>query len=278
MPLTSLSKRFRARRIFGVDFSGAADTARRLWIAEGRLDRGRLRLVDCAPIGDRVGHRADRTECHRAFVDLISKSPDAVFGCDFPFALPEYLMQGRSWLAFAGDYHERFALPEDFREHCRSLANGTERRRACDREARVPFAAYNLRIYRQTFYGIRDVLAAAMMREAAAVIPMQNYAADRAWIIEACPASTLKSLDLYRPYKGAESRHRTQRRHIFDHLQENGFLAQVDGKLRARILADAGGDALDSVIAAAATARAYRDGTLMKPPTPLELTEGRIIW
>src|SRR5262245_28600918 len=203
---TSLSKPSKTRRIFGVDFSGAADAARRLWIAEGRLSKGRLSIVNCAPIGRWAGQRAARAACHASFLDLIAASPDSVFGCDFPFALPEFLMQGQSWVQLAGEFGVRFPLPEDFREHCRTLANGTERRRVCDREARVPFAAYNLRIYRQTFYGVRDVLAAAITRGVAAVIPMQEYASDRAWIIEACPASTLKSLDLYRPYKGADKR------------------------------------------------------------------------
>ena len=75
----------------------------------------------------------------------------------------------------------------------------------------MPFAAYNLRIYRQTFYGVRDVLAAAVARQAAAVIPMQEYAANKAWIVEACPASTLKSLGVYRPYKGATKAQCAQR-------------------------------------------------------------------
>lgn len=209
---------------------------------------------------------------------MISTSPDAVFGCDFPFSLPDFLMQGRSWSRFAEEFPRQFSIPEDFREHCRKLADGTERRRVCDREARVPFAAYNLRIYRQTFYGVRDVLAAAMARNAAAVIPMQEFAADRAWIIETCPASTLKSLGVYRPYKGATKAHRAQRGRILDCLYQSGFIVPVDGKLRAVLLADQGGDALDSVIAAVATARAYKDGRLTKAAEPLELIEGRIIW
>ena len=155
-------------------------------------------------------------------MELIAASPDAVFGCDFPFSLPDFLMQGRSWNRFAEDFAQQFSVPEDFREHCRKLADGTERRRVCDREARVPFAAYNLRIYRQTFYGVRDVLAAAVARQAAAVIPMQEYAANKAWIIEACPASTLKSLGVYRPYKGATKAHRAQRGRILDCLHESG--------------------------------------------------------
>jgi len=273
-----LSKQSKTRRVFGVDFSGAADAARRLWIAEGHLKKGRLSIVDCAPVSRWAGARAARAECHTAFLDLIAKSPDGLFGCDFPFGLPEFLMQGRNWLEFACEFEKRFPLPEDFREHCRKLANGTERRRACDGEARVPFAAYNLRIYRQTFYGIRDVLAAAMARKTAAVIPMQEYASDRAWIVEACPASTLKSLGIYRPYKGADRNHRSHRRRILDHLQESELIAEVDDNLRKQLLADEGGDALDSVIAAAATARAYSNGTVTKPPSPLELIEGRIIW
>lgn len=273
-----MSKQSKPRRIFGVDFSGAADTARRLWIAEGRLKSGQLAITDCAPIGQWAGARAGREDCHRALVELIATSPDAVFGCDFPFSLPDFLMQGRNWHRFAEAFAQQFSLPEDFREHCRKLADGTERRRVCDREARVPFAAYNLRIYRQTFYGVRDVLAAAMARRAAAVIPMQAYAANKAWIIEACPASTLKSLGMYQPYKGATKAHRTQRGRILDCLHQSGLIATLDDKLRGSLLADQGGDALDSVIAAAATARAYKDGELTKPADPLELIEGRIIW
>lgn len=273
-----MNKRSTPRRIFGVDFSGAADTVRRLWIAEGRLRSNRLSISDCAPIGRWAGSGAGREDCHRALVELIASSPDAVFGCDFPFSLPDFLMQGRSWIQFAGAFALQFPVPEDFREHCRKLAGGTERRRVCDREARVPFAAYNLRIYRQTFYGLRDVLAAALARQAAAIIPMQQHAAHKAWIIEACPASTLKSLGVYRPYKGATKAHRAQRGRILDCLHESGLTTAVDGKMRATLLADQGGDALDSVIAAAATARAYIDGRLTKPAETLELIEGRIIW
>jgi hypothetical protein len=273
-----LSKRSTPRRIFGVDFSGAADTARRLWIAEGRMKAERLAITDCAPIARWAGASAGRDDCHTALVELIATSPDAIFGCDFPFSLPDFLMQGRSWSQFAEAFARQFSLPEDFREHCRKLADGTERRRVCDREARVPFAAYNLRIYRQTFYGVRDVLAAAMARGAATVIPMQEYAADKAWIIEACPASTLKALGVYRPYKGATKAHRAQRGRILDCLYQSGLTTAIDGKLRVTLLADQGGDALDSVIAAAATARAYKDGRLTKPAEALELIEGRIIW
>jgi hypothetical protein len=273
-----LNKRSTPRRIFGVDFSGAADTARRLWIAEGRMKAGRLSITDCAPIGRWAGARAGREDCHRALVELIAANPDAVFGCDFPFSLPDFLMNGRSWNRFVEDFPQQFSMPEDFREHCRKLADGTERRRVCDREARVPFAAYNLRIYRQTFYGVRDVLAAAVARQVAAVIPMQEIEADKAWIIEACPASTLKSLGVYRPYKGATKAHRAQRGRILDCLHQSGLTTAVEGKLRATLLADQGGDALDSVIAAAATARAYKDDRLTKSAEPLELIEGRIIW
>jgi hypothetical protein len=107
---------------------------------------------------------------------------------------------------------------------------------------------------------------------------MQEYAADKAWIVEACPASTLKSLGVYRPYKGATKAHGVQRGRILDCLHDSGLIDAVDGKLRLALLADQGGDALDSVIAAAATARAYKDGKLSRPAEPLELIEGRIIW
>lgn len=242
------------------------------------MKAGRLSITDCAPIGRWAGARAGREDCHRALVELIAANPDAVFGCDFPFSLPDFLMNGRSWNRFVEDFPQQFSMPEDFREHCRKLADGTERRRVCDREARVPFAAYNLRIYRQTFYGVRDVLAAAVARQVAAVIPMQEIEADKAWIIEACPASTLKSLGVYRPYKGATKAHRAQRGRILDCLHQSGLTTAVEGKLRATLLADQGGDALDSVIAAAATARAYKDDRLTKSAEPLELIEGRIIW
>ena len=61
---------------------------------------------------------------------------------------------------------------------------------------------FRLRLYRQTYFGIRDVLYPLARDQQVCVLPMQSVLPDRAWILKICPASTLKRENLYlRRYK-----------------------------------------------------------------------------
>ena len=79
-----------------------------------------------------------------------------------PFSLPKDLIEAESWAEFLERFPERFRTETDFRESCTDSAlrigDRKELRRRTDIEAAAPFCAYNLRIYRQTYYGIRDLL------------------------------------------------------------------------------------------------------------------------
>lgn len=80
---------------------------------------------------------------------------------------------------------------------------------------------------------------------------------------EVCPASTLKEEDLYLPYKGSSEDHRQARRDILENLERKEVKIQST-ELRSTVIGDAGGDALDSVVAAVATYRAWKDPAFPK--------------
>ncbi len=248
----------RRRRVYGVDFSGAADAGRRIWIAEGAEPRGALHIEACYRAEDLPGSGRQRDQALSALRDLIQQEGHTAFGLDFPFGLPRALPKEATWEDFVRAFPQRYAAARKFRSGCRAAARGRELRRATDREARTPFAAYNLRIYRQTFFGIRDLLAPLVVKQSACVLPMQPALPGKPWIIEICPASLLKREGLYFPYKGTARTHRAARARIVEHFEHRGALVQAPATRRT-ILTDANGDALDSVLAALATARALRN-------------------
>ncbi|TAK33859.1 MAG: DUF429 domain-containing protein [Chloroflexota bacterium] len=265
----------RPRRIHGVDFSGAVDAGWKIWIASGSVDEDCLRIEDCRRAEDLPGSGKPLDRCLPALRELIAGETHGVFGLDFPFGLPDDLVRNYGdWDQFVLDFSKRYPGPKDFRQDCFEQADHHERKRATDRENAAPFAAYNLKLYRQTYYGIRDVLAPLVRERRAYVLPMQSAHSGRPWLVEICPACTLKKEHLYLSYKGTSMDRREARAYILAAIERIAPLVIPDKDLRARIIADAGGDALDSVIAAVATFRSIPrmiDGyTGKQMPYPLE--------
>ena len=105
-------------RVHGVDFSAAADDAgRKTWIASGRVDpeRGKLvvtglrRLVDLAE--GRGPQREDALPALAAWVRGLDAGE--VVGLDFPFGLPRFVVEatGRdSWRSFISDFPESIGV------------------------------------------------------------------------------------------------------------------------------------------------------------------------
>jgi len=251
------------REIHGVDFSGARRAGRKIWIASGQTDGERLviqRLVRAADLPD---SKSERDVALRALRRFIAERPGDAFGLDFPFALADEMIEERTWKAFALAFGARYRSPEAFRARCRK-AGKPERKRVTDIDAKTPFSPYHLWLHRQTFYGIRDVLAPLVRDGLACVLPMQKARAGRAWILEICPASTLKKLSeelgkkLYIPYKGRGAERREARKCILGTLECCTQLHVCDDHLRETIIADPEGDALDSVVAALGVDRALR--------------------
>lgn len=269
------------RRIFGLDFSGAAAAGRAIWIAEGHESRGILVIGSCRPARDLPGGGAARTCALPAVVRYLRDLESAIVGCDFPFGLPAALygtlVDAANWRGFITVFPERFRSAEAFRDACRAVTGGRELRRLCDVEARVPFCAWNLRLYRQTWHGIAEILRPLVLDGGALVLPMDEPAEGRLWLAEICPASFLKRVKLYQPYKGRAAAHRAMRARILYRLVADRLLAAPGPAVERVVLDDPGGDALDAVIAAVVTWRNYRDGVFARPPrNPSEALEGRV--
>ncbi|MFN8475236.1 MAG: DUF429 domain-containing protein [Anaerolineae bacterium] len=240
----------RPTRVYGVDFSGAANAGTKIWVSSGMVMAGVLHVEDCIR-GDRLPNAGvGRSEALNALVEFMAQAGESTFGLDFPFGVPRSLVQAQDWPSFVLAFPDRYPGPDDFYHSCHAANGGREMKRRVDTEARAPFAAYNVRMYRQTYHGIRDVLVPLVSRDAARVLPMQSPMPGRPSVVEVCPASTLKAESLYVSYKHRGEEYRRARLHILSELERRGPLQLTDPRLREAILDDHQGDALDSVVAA----------------------------
>ncbi|WP_119458673.1 DUF429 domain-containing protein [Rhodospirillaceae bacterium SYSU D60014] len=262
--------------IFGVDFSGAEAAGRAIWVAAGRFEYDSLYIESCRPGAELPGSGVGRAVCLAALARFIAQQKNAAFGLDFPFSLAAPFIGGMRWEDYVRNFAMRYPTADAFRQACRGVAGGRELKRATDRVSRVPFAAYNLRLYRQTYYGIRDLLAPLVQEESACILPMQAPIEGKPWLFEICPASTLKAMRFYPSYKGRDPLLREARQRILDELVARGALMPLAAKLEERVLDDPGGDALDSVIAAVATGQAAALSAESHRPSQLERVEGRV--
>ncbi len=226
-----------------------------IWIASGTR-QGCLFVLQHVRRGDQLlGSSLEREVCYPALVRWIRSQGNSAIGFDFPFGLPQRLMAAENWRDFVLGFEERFPDAHQFRRWCRRRYPDRELKRLTDVAARTPFSPYNLRMFRQTYWGIRAVLAPLVATRSARVLPMQCPVAGIPWLLETCPASTLKDLDLYRRYKGKNLNQRAARAEIFRALEVLGLLRSRDGRLTGIVTENAGGDALDAVVAAVAVAR-----------------------
>jgi hypothetical protein len=242
------------QRIIGVDFSGSAQAGRKIWLAVGRVEDDRLLIDDCVRGATLPDSSRDRTRCLTALRAFIRSAGDALIGFDFPFSLPRELIAEKQWAPFIRSFPARYATPQDFRRACFTAAHEHELRRVTDVETKTPFSPYNLRLYWQTYYGLRDVISPLVRDRSVCVLPLQPGRSGVPRLIEICPASTLKRLKLYLPYKGKSIEQREARALIWRSLQREGL--KLASRLKPIVLADPQGDALDSIIAAWATYQA----------------------
>jgi hypothetical protein len=239
------------QRIIGVDFSGGAQAGRKIWIAAGRVEDNRLLIDECVRGVALPDSSRDRAQCLAALRAFIRSAGDALIGFDFPLSLPRQLIAEKQWTPFIRSFPARYGTPQDFRRACFTAAHDRELKRVTDVETKTPFSPYNLRLHRQTYFGLRDVISPLVRDRSVCVLPLQPARSDVPRLIEICPASTLKRMELYFPYKGKAIEQREARALIWRSLQREGL--NLAGRLKPIVLADPEGDALDSIIAAWAT-------------------------
>ncbi|MBI4339071.1 MAG: DUF429 domain-containing protein [Chloroflexi bacterium] len=244
---------------YGVDFSGAKDAGRKVWIAALEEHPGGLLLQQLLPAKELPCGKAQRDAALAALTAFISQlSKEAIVGLDFPFCVPEKLMPTPKWVEFVASFGQRYTSHDTFKSELFSKANGRELRRLTDTESKTPFSPYNLRLHWQTFYGIRDVLGPLVKQKAARILPMQEQSLSQPSIVEVCPGSTLKCYGHYKRYKGSSDVARQAREELVRWLEyvNKPNITFLDGGHRDKTLHDTEGDALDSIIAATAAFRA----------------------
>ena len=202
----------------------------------------------------------------------------AIFGLDFPFSLPRALLGENGWPTFVRSFANTYPDCESFRTLCHQKVSGCELKRRTDRETHTPFSVYNLRLYRQTYFGIRDVVAPLLGSGSAWFAPMERRVPAKPCVVEICPASTLKHLGLYRHwhYKGRSSEHCAARRAILCALEETRRIRFEDHDTREMMLSDVGGDALDSLVAALAIYGLHETPEILETDESDYLAEGRV--
>jgi len=238
-------------RFLGIDFSGAQDAGKKIWIAEGAEDGSVLSLLPARELPD---SGVDRARALPALARHIAGLGPAVVGIDAPNSLPRSFAP-EGWAPWFAGFASSNASAELFRAACRRATGGRETKRPCDVAAKTPFAAWNLRLYRQTWHSLVDLYVPLLRADAVTVAPFQRNDRRRPRLAEICPASTLKHLGLYRSYKGAPFIE--ARRTLLREMTAHGSL-RIPHHLRERAIEDQGGDALDAVIALAAALRCRR--------------------
>ncbi len=267
------------RRVHGVDFSGAQNAGKLIWVASCVIDGDSLRVEDCRPAVELPRSGRDLGRALSALKDFIAASRDCAIGLDFPFGLPRQVIQETSWKGFIDSFAHRHSGPGEFQQACVDAAlkatGRKELKRLTDKESSTPFSPYNRRIYRQTYFGIHDVLAPLVRSEQACVLPMQTPEVGKPWVLEVCPASTLKGEGLPLSFKSGKQEHLASRHRILQAL-ESATPLSISNAARSRVLENNGGDALDSVIAARAVFLALPNLSCLGRNRPEYAVEGYV--
>jgi hypothetical protein len=266
--------------IFGVDFSGALDAGRKIWICQAQARDDRLYLNSLTPVMDLPSHQMERDKAIAVLRAMIAESGVSVWGMDFPFSLAAAHMGYPTWEAFVRAFASDYPNPELLRVRDHAW-------RYTDKATKTPLGPTNLRIYRQTYYGIRDLLALLCVDDhpdkerwsdtagksaIARAIPMQAYDPALTALIEVCPTSTLRRMGTYRAYKGTVLSLKAERVRITTILEAVGVV--WTDSMRALIPNNADADSLDAVIAAYAAWQAIP--VLGNPVEPIEQLEGKV--
>lgn len=254
--------------VFGVDFSGARLAGKNTWVARFDVEPTRLRLRSLDSLESLAG-TAERGPALAWLTDAIASSNDALWGIDAPLGLPvELFDDGTSWrriLDFVCQFNgDAIALGRHLVERSRAFTGAMHVRRVTDREEKTPFDCYHYRIVHQTCHAMRDV-ATPLAREPHVRIAPFDDADDetRVVLVEACPSSTLRRLELpRRGYKqttrGPVDAARTEvRERILGGIRRHASFGQ---RHRRVMLENPGGDAIDAVLAGVGAFAAWRRG------------------
>lgn len=259
----------RDRQYLGIDWSGAAKSGRKIWSALVKTDsNGKPVLqrvwrpfINCTPVQvvNQFGPWLNKTEFHVAAADFCFglASRHQVVGMPLNRVPPGLA----TWV------RENYGNePLQFKN-----ALAPELRRVTDHICTSPFAPTNLRMFRQTFWGIRSLEGLKID-----ILPWGNATANKI-LIETLPAMLVRRL-VQGPcqYKQAGQPGNEQRALLLRALiQATGLIiTEAD---RTLVVEDKEGDAMDAILAAIAAGSAHQQGfQIMQNHQQQALLEGWI--
>jgi hypothetical protein len=246
-------------RAVGLDWSGSQTAGKKIWQA----------LLEASDTMELVA--LDRPFCRTPSPgDVLSHFPGwfsslsdvKVVGMDFCFGLSA--PHTAALLARAGipttntdarnvgaAVSKLFGTAEAF-----ELAVAPEAKRTTDRLYNAPFAPTNLRMFRQTYLGLRCL---ATLPEGTAIFPWASAVPESApLVVEVLPALLARTLGPGLGYKGRSAVARSARLTIVAELRRRGMA--ISSGFEKEIASDIEGDALDAVLAALAAVLALGGG------------------
>ncbi len=239
------------KKFFGIDYSGGLQAGKKIWICEADYLNDSIYIKSIYSIFHEFGLKS-RLESNSKIIEIIENNEDAVIGFDFPFSLPNQALQDSNWKNFILNFKDNFSDENDFRSKMRNLFTGKEIKRFCDIQAKTPFSPYNLRIYKQTFFGISEILKPLIILNNSTILPFDTPKEGKNLIMEVCPASLLKirkdEIKWPQAYKGNKDIHRKKRSEILKIIENYLNIEYSDSTIKSKILEDPEGDALDSLL------------------------------
>jgi len=227
--------------LHGVDFSGAdAGGAAKIRMVSRDLAEPRSAV--------RLEGRFDRAGLLRRLLALRDDGRSHLVRIDAPSGLPldtlRTLEVEPTWAGMSA-WLTGFGSPRLWRSEVRAH-DRREPKRACDAAFRTPMAPMNLRVFKQTYTLIAEVLA-PLAREGVRVEPV--HAADSpVTVCEGCPASVLRLKGWPdHGYKGQGEPPRAVRADILRKVQQREKLV-LTPEMASAAEADAEGDLLDAIL------------------------------
>jgi len=247
--------------LHGVDFSGAdSGGSHKIRVATRELSRiqhARNARAGQGRGGDRAGSTAPESTVERmdrrGLLERIRESArdgSAHFWrIDAPAGLPLSTIEShelpRDWMAVA-EWMESFGGPRPWRAALRSVER-TEPRRAADHEARTPMAPMNLRVFKQTWTLVCEVLLPLAREGEVSIEPMRPVRGALVSVGEGCPSSVLQRRGWpSRAYKGEGEPPQRVREEILRRLRGAGV--RTSAALQRQAAEDTEGDIVDALI------------------------------
>jgi len=245
---------------FGIDYSASRFARKKIWISECETEKNKL-LIKSTYSLEEISNKFTLQKCNTYIYDLVKQDKNSIFGFDFSFSIPDFFLKDSSWEDLIFTFKKRWKTADDFKKDLLKKSGGKELKRDTEIESKVPFSTYNLWIYKQTYYGISEIIYPLLESKICNIIPFNKLDKDIPSIMETCPASFLKFIseknDLSKHYKGKNKENFENRKLILNLLEKNFSIKYTSDHLKNKILSDTEGDSLDSLLCGVCAMKGY---------------------